>query len=141
MTLADIVVALIGFGMMIVVVACGVAAFAVVREVWEDYRGLLAQARKHPRFGIGAMFTLLTIAAAACALFRWAGDANLPVVTAVVAISALVFAVGIVCAIQFVIGDFYDNWSRRQARSRREVIWQEAKRLEADDTSKFPDRV
>jgi hypothetical protein len=134
--LADIIVALVGFGTLVVVAACGIAAFAVMREIWADYRGLFHQLRKHPRFGIGAMFSLVTIAAAACALFRWAGDANLPVVTGVVAFTALVFAIGIVFGIQFVVRDLFEDWSRRKSwSSRRDVTWQEPTRCDSNDSS------
>lgn len=67
---------------------------------------------------------------------RWGGDADLPVVTAVVAFAALMFAVGAVCGIQFVIGDFYENWSRhRQTCCQRQVIWHDPTRPEAERTS------
>ncbi|MGH7138307.1 MAG: hypothetical protein ACREHD_21365 [Pirellulales bacterium] len=136
MGVADIIVALVGFGMLVVVVACAIAGFAVIREIWAVYRGYVARVRQNPRFGVSAMFTLVTIVATACALFRLGGEGNPAVVTAIVALAAFVIAIGIVVGVKFVARDLYESWSRRrQSFNFQEVIWPEPAPLDSDDSA------
>ncbi|HEX7376835.1 MAG TPA: hypothetical protein VF278_06970 [Pirellulales bacterium] len=133
MHIADIMVALIVIGMLVVLLACFVAAFGVMRGLWADYRGLLARARVNPRFGMGTIFKIMTIAAIASAFFRRTADYDHPVLTTILACAAIVFAIGMVCGVQFVLAEFRENWSRRRAaRSQCEMVWQEPVCSETD---------
>ncbi len=110
---------------------------AVMKELGEVFRGVFPHLRKHPRFGIGALFTLITVVAAACTLFRLAGDMELPLLTGFVAFVSFVFAVGIVLGIKFVADEFRDNWSRyRQSRYSAELLWPQpaSSKMDSDPT-------
>ncbi|HVX12663.1 MAG TPA: hypothetical protein VHC22_15895 [Pirellulales bacterium] len=136
----ELIVAWIFFGVvMTFFVGLLAGMVAVMKELREVFRGVFSHLRKHPRFGIGALFTLVTVVAAACTLFRLAGDAELPLLTGFVALASFVFAVGIVLAIKFVADDFQDNWSRhRQSLHGSELLWPEPASSKMDGDPGLP---
>ncbi|HJT35890.1 MAG TPA: hypothetical protein VJ783_27930 [Pirellulales bacterium] len=102
-----------------ILLAIGCVGLLLVREVRASCGDLLRRIGRSPQFGISALFTLVTIFAAACALFRWFVDGEPPAPatlpgTLIVGVIALVWATGIVLALQFLLVDLRDNWIRRK---------------------------
>lgn len=90
-----------------VIVCLGVL---VIRDVRRGFGELLRRFRRSPQFGIGVLFSLVTISAVACALFRWLF--KVPSVPAT--LIALLLATVIVLVIQFVLTDLRDIWAGRK---------------------------
>lgn len=141
MVAATLIAGLLFVGMTVVFLLCCTLSVMVVREVCQGYRELFRHARRHPRFGIGAVFSLTTIFAAACGIFRVLGDSNIPEETVFLAVVALMLALGAVCAVQFVLADVRESWSRHRAPAGgREFCYPESRQYSTDEVPDFSGR-
>lgn len=116
------VVVLIGLGF------CGIVVALVLRDVYRGYVELIARARRAPRYQMGALFGLVTVACIASALSRPAilSDADVPVwlITA----SSLLLAIGVVFGTLATVFDVYESYTTRQRRIAAEPRRQGANR-------------
>jgi hypothetical protein len=94
--------------------SCAIGTLAL-RELWRGYAELLTRARRSPRFGIGSLCGVVTIAAVASALLRLSESAVGPIPLALIGFMAFLLAVGTVVTLRFVAGDLAEVFGARRS--------------------------